>query len=263
MKKTLLSLMCTLGLLCGCGDAAESAAAASATAADKQTVYRVAAEIDLPFTVQGPNGTIDGFDYELLKAIGAQHGFDVQFEAHSRSGMFEALAGKQADIVASGIYLNDERKTRFEATEPYMESGTVFLVREGTGINGLGGMAGKRIAVKGQTVAEGLVKTVLGEDNYSVHPTLWLAFKDLMTGRADAVLGDEASLRHYAQEYPEEKLVLLDNLNRPREHYVFLVQKGNKPLLDKLNKGLAQARADGTYQRLHSKWFEGKPGHTH
>lgn len=260
MKKTVFLLICALGLA-ACGEEgqtqnAPSAVAAAASAPSKQPLYRVAVEIDIPFTVQGPNGTIGGFDDELLRAIGAKQGFDVKFEPYSRTGMFDALADKKAEITASGIYLNDERKTRFEATEPYMESSTVFLVREGTHLSGLHAMQGKKISVKSKTVAEGLAKQVLGADNFETHPTLWMAFKDLVTGRADAILGDEASLRHYAKQYPQEKLLILDTVGRQKEYYVFLVQKGDTQLLNKLNQGLAQAQADGTYKRLYDKWFE-------
>ena len=255
------SLLCT-SLLIACGEeipppAASTASNSTASAPSAHTVYRVAVEIDLPFTVQGPNGTISGFDYDLLKAIGAKQGFDVRFEPYSRTGMFDALAEKKADITASGIYLNDERKTRFDATQAYMDSGTVLLVHPNTQINGLSGMIGKRVSVKSKTVAEGLAKNVLGEGNFKTHPTLWMAYKDLMTKRADAVLGDYASLNHYAKQYPDKKLVLLDNLNLQREQYVFLVQKGNKALLEKLNRGITEAKEDGTYQRLYRKWFEG------
>lgn len=255
------ALVLCSALLAACSDDAppphtESAPHHAPTAQAHHTQYRVAVEIDLPFTVQGPNGTISGFDYELLKAIGAKQGFDVRFELYSRTGMFDALAQKKADITASGIYLNDERKSRFDATRPYMESGTALLVLPNTQINGLNGMIGKNISVKSQTVAEGLANNTLGKDRFKSHPTLWMAYKDLIAQRADAVLGDYVSLNHYVKQYPDKKLVLLDNLNLPREQYVFLVQKGNKALLDKLNRGIAEAKEDGTYQRLYHKWFE-------
>lgn len=36
---------------------------------------------------------------------------------------------------------------------------------------------------------------------------------------------------------------------------VFLVKKGNKDLLDKINKGIDEAKADGTIQKLQSEWL--------
>lgn len=259
MKKMFSTLFAAL-LLAACGDETAAPAASEEAPAPQGKVLRVAVEIDVPFTVQGANGAILGFDEDLLRAIGKKHGFDISLQPYSRTGMFEALAEGKADITASGIYLNDERKARFETTEPYMDSATVFLTREGGQINGLAAMKGKKISVKSKTVAEGLAKSVLGEDGFKSHPTLWLAYKDLVNGRADAVLGDEASLRHYAKQDAAQKLVIADTVGRPQEHYVFLVRKGDTALRDTLNKGLAEAKADGTYQKLYDKWFAGSLG---
>lgn len=34
------------------------------------------------------------------------------------------------------------------------------------------------------------------------------------------------------------------------------MKQGNKALLDKLNKGLATAKTDGTYAQIYKKWFQ-------
>jgi polar amino acid transport system substrate-binding protein len=39
------------------------------------------------------------------------------------------------------------------------------------------------------------------------------------------------------------------------EHYGIAVKKGNTELLAKLNKGLADIRADGSYDRLYAKYL--------
>ena len=42
------------------------------------------------------------------------------------------------------------------------------------------------------------------------------------------------------------------------ESYAFAVAKGDKDLLEKINKGLENIKKDGTYEKLYKKWFEGK-----
>ena len=39
------------------------------------------------------------------------------------------------------------------------------------------------------------------------------------------------------------------------EEFAFAVKKGNTELLDKLNAGLANLKANGTYDELVDKWF--------
>jgi hypothetical protein len=44
--------------------------------------------------------------------------------------------------------------------------------------------------------------------------------------------------------------------NFPKEYFGIVVKQGNKALLDKLNKGLAIVKADGTYAQIYKKWFQ-------
>jgi len=39
------------------------------------------------------------------------------------------------------------------------------------------------------------------------------------------------------------------------ENYGFAVAKGNDELLEKINKGLANIKEDGTYDKLVDEWF--------
>ena len=41
----------------------------------------------------------------------------------------------------------------------------------------------------------------------------------------------------------------------PKDFYAFPVKKGDDKLLQQLNAGLQQVRADGTYDKLYQKWF--------
>jgi polar amino acid transport system substrate-binding protein len=42
------------------------------------------------------------------------------------------------------------------------------------------------------------------------------------------------------------------------EQYGLAVKKGNTELLEKLNKGLADIKADGTYDQIYTKYFGAK-----
>ncbi|HPG81386.1 MAG TPA: transporter substrate-binding domain-containing protein, partial [Piscinibacter sp.] len=43
------------------------------------------------------------------------------------------------------------------------------------------------------------------------------------------------------------------------EQYGFAVKKGNTELLEKLNKGLADIKADGSYDQIYAKYFGAAP----
>ncbi|MDK4687976.1 transporter substrate-binding domain-containing protein [Kingella negevensis] len=83
----------------------------------------------------------------------------------------------------------------------------------------------------------------------------WLAFKDVLSGTSNAMVGDAATLMFYVNQHKDHKLSVNVPADLPKERYAFLVGKGNTALQQKLNAGLAAVRADGTYARLYQKWF--------
>lgn len=57
-------------------------------------------------------------------------------------------------------------------------------------------------------------------------------------------------------DFKSQGLYLLVDENAPVQQSAFVVKKGrNDELLVKINKGLEQIKADGTYDKIHAKWF--------
>lgn len=237
--------------------AASSDSSAASTPSSNQTVVRVVAETYVPFTIRTPNGAMDGFDYDLLTEIAKRENLHLQFIPQSWAVLFGTLEAGNAEIAAGGIYATEERKKRFDVTEPYLDTGTILLVGKDKAIKDLNDVRGKTITVKKSTVAERTMRDFM-KDNGKVETrdTLWLAVKDVLGNQADAVFGDAGALTHYAARFKNDGITLVTNTNQPTEHYAFLVKKGNTELLNKLNKGLAELKKDGTYDKLHKKWFE-------
>lgn len=263
MKKFIFSSISAL-LLAACGSETTTTSAASmaqpqpaSAAKPNQTVVRVVAETYVPFTTRTSSGSINGFDYDLLTAIAEKENLQLQFIPQAWAVLFNTLESGNAEIAAGGIYITDERKKRFDLTEPYLETGTILLVGKNAKIENLNDIRGKTIAVKGATVAERTVQGLL-KDNGKVEPrdTLWLAVNDVLGNKADAVFGDAGALTHYAARFKGQGVKLVTNTNQPTEYYAFLVKKGNTELLKKLNKGLAELKKDGTYDKLYQKWFK-------
>lgn len=217
-----------------------------------KTVYRVAAELDAPFIMQGERGIV-GFDHDLLQAIAEKQGFEVQFTPHPWASLFDAVSSGQADLTAGGIYVTPERSAQFDFSVPYLDTGTAYFMSKEQNIKALNDVSGQKVAVKMRTVAEKTISPLVKKEHLSKNDTLWLAVKSVLNQQNNVVVGDYASLAYFAKSHPNFKVVRDDAL--PTEVYAFMVRRGQPELIDKLNKGLAQVRADGTYDRLYQKWF--------
>lgn len=82
-----------------------------------------------------------------------------------------------------------------------------------------------------------------------------LALRELMNGGVEAVVADNGVVVNFLANNKGSKLKTIDDSSFEKEFYGIAVKKGNKELLDKINKGLAAIKADGTYARIHKKYF--------
>ena len=64
---------------------------------------------------------------------------------------------------------------------------------------------------------------------------------------------------HYVANNPGGKFKTITDKEFAPEQYGIAVKKGNAELLGKLNKGLADIKADGTYDKIFAKYFGAPP----
>jgi polar amino acid transport system substrate-binding protein len=82
-----------------------------------------------------------------------------------------------------------------------------------------------------------------------------LALTELRAGGVEAVVADNGVVNNYLVNNKNTQLKTIDDSSFGKEYYGIAVKKGNKALLDQLNKGLAATKADGTYQKIYQKYF--------
>ena len=79
------------------------------------------------------------------------------------------------------------------------------------------------------------------------------ALMDLATGRLDAVVVDEVVGRYYVAKKPADYAIIDEHFGT--EDYGVGVRKGDTELHGKLDKALADMKADGTSAQIATKWF--------
>ena len=216
-----------------------------------------AAEIDYPpFSVVDETGQAGGFSVELLRAALNAMGRDVTF----RTGPWSDVRGwlEKGEIQALPLVgRTPEREDVFDFSVPYMSLHGAIVVRSETkGIRNLDDLRGRRVAVmQGDNAEEFLRREDRGIQIHTT-PTFEQALSELSQGRHDAVIMQRlVALRLI----PEAGLTNLQVIDRPidgfRQDFCFAVKKGDSRMLALLNEGLATVIADGTYRRLHSRWF--------
>ena len=150
-----------------------------------------------------------------------------------------------------------EREAIYDFTFPYLTMHGTLVVREdNTKIRGLADLKGMQVAVMAGDNAEEYLRRVDPGAQIVARPSFETALRELSKGKHDAVVVQKLVFYQLAQKMG------LDNLRAvgPQlfsQNICFAVREGDRALLDTLNEGLSLAMADGTFRRLHAKWFAG------
>lgn len=206
------------------------------------------------------DGKIVGFDVDLVDLVAKDLGveqkiLDTPFEGIESGEDFNT---NRCDIAAAGITIKDDRKKVMDFSDPYFDVTQSLLVKKGSGIDGLEKLKGKKVGAQPETTGEDYAKQNEKKYGYQVvqFEDFGLLTTAVRTGQVAASVADSGVLYDYVKDNPDTEVGAEYDLD---EQLGMAVKKGNKPLLDKVNKALADAREDGTYAKLYKKWFGVEP----
>ncbi len=257
MKKLsfILVALLVLGLMVGvtgCGGGEEE------PGAEETLVINAAADAAFaPFEYKGDSGEVEGFDADIIKAIGEAEGLETTIKHVEWEGLFPALESGDINVIISGMTITEERKADYDFSEPYFEAKQVICVKEGSDIEALDDLVGKTVGVQQNTTGHFALQKVEGvqEDDIKKFPYLPDALMNLGTGFVDAVVGDAPVVLNYIVTNPESGFKTIESDEFEKEFYGICVKQGNSELLDRLNSGLAKIQDDGTYDEIFAKYF--------
>ncbi len=213
-----------------------------------------------PFEMMAEDGkTIIGFDVDLINAIAADQGLEVEMVNMEFDGLVMAVKSGQLDAAIAGMSVTDERKESVDFTNTYYDAGlNIAVAADNTDITSEADLAGKVVAsqigttgaAKAQELKEaGVVAEVKLLENINV------CMMSLSNGEVDAVIMDIPVNGAYVAAHPETAKIAAPIVSGEPESFAIAVAKDNTELLDKLNAGLENVIADGTYMEIYDKYF--------
>jgi polar amino acid transport system substrate-binding protein len=240
------------------GQTAASAGAASSSAAPPAKLLVAGTDAAYaPFESQNEKGEIVGFDIDLVTAVAHKAGMDVKFVNTPWEGIFNALQQGDRDVLASAITITDERKQSMDFTDPYFDAHQLIAVRQNSKVSKFEDLRKLKVGVQTGTTGDEAVTRLQGKNSTHIKrfESTPLALKELDAGGVDAVVADNGVVINYVANNPGARFKAVKDAAFPPEHYGIAVRKGNAELLAQLNKGLADIKADGTYDRIYAKYF--------
>ncbi|HEY2204525.1 MAG TPA: glutamate ABC transporter substrate-binding protein [Pseudonocardia sp.] len=213
--------------------------------------------------VDPTTNTYSGFDVEIGRLVASKLGFGpekIKYTVVQSAAREDAISRGDVDYYVGTYTINDNRKQRVAFAGPYFIAGQGLLVRKDeTAITGKDTLKGKKVcSVTGSTPLQRVQQQQLTEPaNIISFQTYTQCVEQLRNRQVDAVTTDDAILKGYAAQSPDELKVVGATFSS--EPYGIGLPHDDKALRDKVNDILQTAIDDGTWQKIYDQTL-GKSG---
>ena len=255
----LLAAVAALSLVvasCGGSDSSSTEEGALSTIAEGKLTVCSDAPYE-PFEFQDADGTWTGFDMDVVRKIAEANDLELEVSVQPFDGIWLAPAAGTCDMVASSMTITAEREEAADFTQSYFDAFQSLLVRSAdeAKYTTLESLAGKTIAVQTGTTGETFAKENATSSTIQSFDEASAMFLALESGQVDGVLQDYLINKERADK--QGTSVVSIKFEDTPEQYGFAVETGNTALLEILNKGITDLKADGTYKTIYDKYFIG------
>ncbi|MEN3010180.1 MAG: basic amino acid ABC transporter substrate-binding protein [Candidatus Bipolaricaulaceae bacterium] len=212
-----------------------------------------------PFEWVSAKGQYLGFDLDVMRMIAVLEGYEIEILNLAFDSIIPAVLAGMVDIGASGFTITAERAQVVDFSSPYWVSDQTVLVRADSGLNIITALLpGRRVgAQRGTTGALWVEEHLLAKGvavQLILYETYPEAIMDLLAGRIDAVIQDQAPSEQAVRQYPGK--LLLVGIIKTYEEFGFLVAKGDpKRILPRLERGMRKLKETGAWDNLVAAYF--------
>lgn len=206
-----------------------------------------------PFTFHDSSGQLVGFDVELGREVAKRLGVEAQFVEGRWDGLIAGLDANRYDAVINQVGITEERKAKYDFSEPYIASKAALIVREDNEeIKSFADLNGRK-AAQSLTSNYGKMAEEAGAELVATEG-FDQSIQLVLNRRADATINDSLSFYDFKKQQPDAPVKIAATEDEAAYSGI-IVKKGQPELLAAINKALDEIKADGTYQRLSEKYF--------
>ncbi len=274
-----LVMSCVMVVAAGCGSSAgktdESKADAeqatsTETAAETETeaepasdasgkVWKIATDTSFkPFEYTDDSGNFVGIDMDILDAVAKDQGFAYEVQVLGWDASIAACQAGQADGMIAGASITDERKeSGWIFSDGYYDANQSMAVEASSDITGFDGLNGKSVAVKTGTMSASYAESLSEEYGFTVtyfedSPTMYQA---VVGGQVAATFDDTPIMAANIKDTGIAMKIVDGTGNEPAAYGFAIFNADNQELVDMFNKGLANIKANGTYDEIIKKYL--------
>ena len=195
---------------------------------------------------------LDGFGPELMRAIAARAGLDIELVNVGFDSVLAGVSQCQYDMAVSSITITEERKKTILFSDPYYAAGQIVTVsKDNTTIKNKDDLAGKTVG--GQIGTTGIIEAgKIPGAKVKTFDEVGFAFQDVINGQLDAVIADNPIAAGYVSKN-KDRLKTVGPVFTDEYYGIAICQK-NAYLVPKVNAALKALKDEGYIDSLTKKW---------
>ena len=239
-------------------EGASSEAASAETAGSDKTWVIATDTVFKPFEYTDASGNFVGIDVDIVAAIAEDQGFKYELKSLGWDGAIAACQSGQADGMIAGASITQERKdSGWLFSDGYYTATQTMTVAENSDITGFEDLAGKTVAVKIGTQGAAYAESLKDEYGFTItsfedSPTMYQA---VLGGQCVACFEDTPIMQASIKDGGLALKVLEDTANEGGDYGFAIFNENSQELLDMFNAGLANIKANGTYDEILAKYL--------
>ena len=192
------------------------------------------------------NSEVVGVDVDIAREIAKEMGKTLVIKDIAFDSIINEVKTGKADFGAAGISYSEERAKNVDFSINYAVSKQVVIVKNDSSITDINSIGNKKIAVQLGSVADTFVTDKYDEATIVRQKKYLAAIEDLKVGKVDCVVMDELPAKEIVNSNTGIKIL---NGALTNDNYGMVVKKGNKELLEVINKVLNRLSSDGSIDR--------------
>jgi glutamate/aspartate transport system substrate-binding protein len=220
----------------------------------------------LPLAFKDASGQPSGYSVELCQRIAAAvkdylklNELKTTFVPLTSENRLDAVVGNRVDIECGATTITLSRLEKVDFTLMTFVTGGAVLSLAGSGINSLGNLAGKSVAVVSGTTSQTALKSYLQKNLIDAKvvavPDRSEAMKRLQDKQVDAFASDQVVLIGEVLQSADPSVYALSQELFSFEPYALVVRRNDADFRLVADRALAQLYRSGQIEQMYGKWF--------
>lgn len=243
----------------GCGDDdddGDSGGATTGAAANLDLTNEgellVGSDIPYPPFEQGDPPDYEGFDIDVINAVGEEMGLDVKMVDVPFDLVLTGGEGR-FDVAIAATTITPARENRVDFSDPYFESEQSLLAPADGDIQSIDDLTSDTVV----GAQDGTTGETYASDNSDAEvrpfPEIDDAYNALAGGQVDAVMNDVDPNNKAAEDNPDLEVV---ETYPTGEQYGIVFPNNSPDLVAAVNEALATVKEDGALDEIYQTWFQ-------